>query len=201
MATSCYYISFINPKNYWAYLDSEAVELLMPKRFIKPRTFQLNPDQTIFIGGLVRIDFSGNSKINTSFFVANQLYLHRTKTVKADEIYDAIGCELSYIEELVALDAVIIESGITEIGAAGIAMYDNITSLSIPNTVTAIRGRIGGSGITEITIPESVVVMEGAFKNYDGILGIPFVSKEEADSVWGSNWLDSESNPTFVFNK
>ena len=58
----------------------------MPKKYIKPRTYQLNPDQTIFMGGLVRIDFSGNSKINASFYVSNDLYLHRTKTIQADDI-------------------------------------------------------------------------------------------------------------------
>lgn len=76
----------INPKNFGAYLDFESVNVLMPKKYIKPRTFQLNPDQTIFIGGLVRIDFNGNSKINVSFYVSNDLYLHRTKTIQADEI-------------------------------------------------------------------------------------------------------------------
>ena len=59
----------------------------------------------------------------------------------------------------------------------------------------------GGSGIAEITIPESVIVVSNAFKEYKGTLKITFASKEEADSVWGSNWLDAGSNPTFIFYK
>lgn len=78
----------INPHNFGAYLDSESVNILRPKKFIKPRTYQLNPDQTIFLGGLVRIDFSGNSKINVNFYVSNDLYLHRTKTIQADHIIE-----------------------------------------------------------------------------------------------------------------
>lgn len=76
----------INPNHFGAYLNYESINLLMPKKYIKPRTYQLNPDQTIFMGGLVRIDFSGNSKINASFYVANELYLHRTKTIQATNI-------------------------------------------------------------------------------------------------------------------
>lgn len=76
----------INPRNYGAYLENESVKILTVKKYIKPRTFQLNPDQTIFLGGLARIDFSGENKINASFYVANELYLHRTKTIQANHI-------------------------------------------------------------------------------------------------------------------
>lgn len=78
----------INPHNFGAYLDSESVNVLRPKKFIKPRTFQLNPDQTIFLGGLARIDFEGMGKINASFYVSNDLYLHRTKSIQANRIFD-----------------------------------------------------------------------------------------------------------------
>lgn len=76
----------INPKNFNAYLDNQSVNCLMVKKFIKPRTYQLNPDQTIFLGGLARIDFKGENKINASFYVSNDLYLHRTKTIQADQL-------------------------------------------------------------------------------------------------------------------
>ena len=78
----------INPSNYYAYLNSESVDLLTPKSYLKPRTYQLNPDQTIFLGGLVSLEFSGESKSNVSFYVANQLYIHRTKTINAKNIFN-----------------------------------------------------------------------------------------------------------------
>ena len=76
----------INPKNFGAYLENESVKILTVKKYIKPRTFQLNPDQTIFLGGLASIDFYGENKINASFFVSNELYLHRTKTIQKEHI-------------------------------------------------------------------------------------------------------------------
>lgn len=77
----------INPHNFGSYLESDSVNILRPKKFIKPRTYQLNTDQTIFLGGLVRLDFSSDSKINVTFYVSNDLYIHRTKTIQADHIY------------------------------------------------------------------------------------------------------------------
>ncbi len=78
----------INPSNYYAYLNSDSVSMLTPKSFLKPRTYQLNPDQTIFLGGLASLEFSGDAKSNVSFFVANQLYIHRTKTINSDALFE-----------------------------------------------------------------------------------------------------------------
>ena len=78
----------INYRSYGAYLDYESVKVLTPKSYLKPKTFQLNPDQTIFLGGLARIDFTSGEKINVSFYTSNDLYLHRTKTINADNIYE-----------------------------------------------------------------------------------------------------------------
>lgn len=77
----------INKASYGAYLDYESMTILTPKTYLKPRTFQLNPDQTIFLGGLVRLTFTNGEKINVSFYVSNDLYIHRTKTANADTIY------------------------------------------------------------------------------------------------------------------
>ena len=79
----------INPRNFCAYLKGESINILMPKKYIKPRTFQLQSNQTIFLGGLVRFDFSGHEKINVSFYVSNELYIHRTKTINADELFNS----------------------------------------------------------------------------------------------------------------
>lgn len=77
----------INHHSFGAYLDYESVKKLTPKTYLKPKTFQLNNDQTIFLGGLVRLDFISGDKINVSFYTSKDLYLHRTKTINADEIY------------------------------------------------------------------------------------------------------------------
>ena len=78
----------INYRSFGAYLDYESMKVLTPKNYLKPRTYQLNPDQTIFMGGLARIDFIKGDKINVSFYTSNDLYIHRTKTINADNISD-----------------------------------------------------------------------------------------------------------------
>lgn len=77
----------INKRSFGAYLDYESVKKLTPKSYLKPRTFQLKPDQTIFMGGLVKLDFLSGIKINVSFYTSNELYLHRTKTINAEGIF------------------------------------------------------------------------------------------------------------------
>lgn len=76
----------INDKSFNAYLDYESVKILTPKSFLKVRTFQLNKEQTIFLGGLVQLDFIEGENISVSFFVSNDLYLHRTKLINSEKI-------------------------------------------------------------------------------------------------------------------
>lgn len=76
----------INKKSFGAYLDYESIKKVTPGKYIKPKTFQLKSNQTIFLAGLARIDFLSEN-INASFYTSNDLYLHRTKTTNADEVY------------------------------------------------------------------------------------------------------------------
>jgi ribosome biogenesis GTPase A len=78
----------INYRSFGAYLDYDSMKMLMPKSYLKPRTYQLHPDQTIFMGGLAGIDFIKGDKINVSFYTSNDLYIHRTKTINASNIYE-----------------------------------------------------------------------------------------------------------------
>lgn len=78
----------IEPHHFGTYLTSQSLNVLIAEKYIKTRTFQLDSNQTIFLGGLVRIDFFGDEKINASFYVANELYLHRTKTQNAQKVFE-----------------------------------------------------------------------------------------------------------------
>ena len=83
---------FINYHSYQAYLNSHDNEILNAKNYLKPKTYQLNGDQTIYLGGLVRLDFYSEEKINVSFYTSNELYIHRTKRTNADKLYiDKLG--------------------------------------------------------------------------------------------------------------
>lgn len=68
-------------------LDSRDLKYALPKNEIKPRTYQLNDQQTIFIGGLARFDFEKGPRSAVIAYFENNLPLHRTKLVGADEFY------------------------------------------------------------------------------------------------------------------
>lgn len=68
-------------------VDREAYKQVIPSKTIKPVTFQLNSGQTLFLGGLARIDYPQGDRLSMTFYVSNQLYIHRTKLDKADDLY------------------------------------------------------------------------------------------------------------------
>lgn len=72
------------------YLSREDIKTVLPQKEIKPKTFQLNEGQTIFLAGLARVDLiqSEEAKTAMTFYVSNDLYLHRTKTENADALYE-----------------------------------------------------------------------------------------------------------------
>lgn len=76
----------VSKKSFGNYLSYESMQDLRPTTYIKPKTYQLNNDQTIFLGSLCRIEFCEGENISASFYVSNNLYIHRTKTIKADEL-------------------------------------------------------------------------------------------------------------------
>ena len=81
----------INKHQYTHYLTRPSYKLTVPKKEIKPLVFQLNEGQTLFFGGLARLDIiSGETgdRINVVTYFANTINVHRTKTERADELYD-----------------------------------------------------------------------------------------------------------------
>lgn len=75
--------------NLTNHLSHEELKKVIPRREIKPIVYQLNEEQTVFIGGLARFDYEkGPGKQPFVFYNANELQLHRTKLSKADELYE-----------------------------------------------------------------------------------------------------------------
>jgi ribosome biogenesis GTPase YqeH len=80
----------INKHQYMHYLTRPSYKLTVPTREIKPMIYQLNEGQTLFFGGLARLDIiSGETGdvISVVTYFANTLNVHRTKTAKADKLY------------------------------------------------------------------------------------------------------------------
>lgn len=85
----------IQPGQLSYYISAKDIKEITPRKEIKPKSYQLNENQTIFIAGLARFDYiSGNKKQPFVSYFANDLYIHRTKTEKADELYSSQKGEL-----------------------------------------------------------------------------------------------------------
>ncbi|MFC3928267.1 ribosome biogenesis GTPase YqeH [Streptococcus caprae] len=70
------------------YLTAKDLKYISPKKEIKPKTYQLNPEQTLFLGGLARFDYVSGEKQGFTAYFDNNLQLHRTKLAGADAFYD-----------------------------------------------------------------------------------------------------------------
>lgn len=69
------------------YLSAKDLKYISPKKEIKPKTYQLNPAQTLFLGGLGRFDFISGQKQGFTAYFDNHLDLHRTKLEGAEAFY------------------------------------------------------------------------------------------------------------------
>ncbi|QSS99032.1 ribosome biogenesis GTPase YqeH [Pontibacillus sp. ALD_SL1] len=78
----------INRHQMAHYVSEKDLKIITPQKEIKPRVYQLNEDQTLYFGGLARLDFTKGEKHSFVCYFSNQLNIHRTKLEKADELYE-----------------------------------------------------------------------------------------------------------------
>ena len=69
------------------FLDGKDLKLVAPQKQIKPKTYQLNDQQTLFFGGIARFDYNKGPKSGFIAYFENNLYIHRTKLENADDFY------------------------------------------------------------------------------------------------------------------
>lgn len=69
------------------YVSEKELKQIMPNKEIKQRVYQLNEGQTLFFGGLARIDYVEGGKRPLVCYFSNNLNIHRTKTEKANELW------------------------------------------------------------------------------------------------------------------
>lgn len=67
-------------------VDADDLKVIMPENPIKPKVFQLNPEQSLFLGGFVRADFVSGERQSFTVYVSNDLNIHRTKLERADHM-------------------------------------------------------------------------------------------------------------------
>ncbi len=69
------------------FLGAKDLKLIAPQKAIKPKIYQLMPQQTLFLGGLARFDYIKGKKQGFVAYLGNQLLVHRTKLANADSFY------------------------------------------------------------------------------------------------------------------
>lgn len=84
----------VNIHHYGYYLTPESLNLLIPKTYLKPRTYQIFTKQSFLIGSLCQIDCIVQSPCSISFYISNDLYIHRCKTSNVKKIKEAHPNEL-----------------------------------------------------------------------------------------------------------
>lgn len=77
----------INHHQMAHYVDEADLKTITPKKEIKPKVYQLNEAQTLYFGGLGRLDYIEGGRRSFVVYLANDIHIHRTKTEKADELY------------------------------------------------------------------------------------------------------------------
>ncbi len=70
------------------YLGKKDLRIISPNKEIKPKAYQLNPGQTLFLGGLARFDFIQGERSSFIAYVSNDVLIHRTKLENADGFYE-----------------------------------------------------------------------------------------------------------------
>lgn len=78
----------INDNQITHYISPKALRTVTPKKEVKPKGYQLDGNQTLFFGGLARLDFVKGEKGTFVCYFSDELKIHRTKLEKADHLYE-----------------------------------------------------------------------------------------------------------------
>ncbi|MFS0861638.1 ribosome biogenesis GTPase YqeH [Fredinandcohnia sp. 179-A 10B2 NHS] len=78
----------INHHQMAHFVSGKELKIITPKKEIKPKVFQLNERQTLFFGGLARLDFVSGKRQSLVCYISNLINIHRTKLENADELYE-----------------------------------------------------------------------------------------------------------------
>lgn len=84
----------MNPHQMAHFIKKDDLKRVMPRKELKPKVYQLNEAQTLFFGGLVRVDYISGGRRSLICYVSNELYIHRTKLEQADDLFEKQRGEL-----------------------------------------------------------------------------------------------------------
>ncbi|UFT97846.1 ribosome biogenesis GTPase YqeH [Radiobacillus kanasensis] len=78
----------INRAQISHYVSEADLKVITPTKEVKPRVYQLNDKQTLFFGGLARLDFEKGDRSSFICYFSNTLNIHRTKLDNASDLYE-----------------------------------------------------------------------------------------------------------------
>lgn len=78
----------VNKKQMVHYVSEKDLNIITPKKEIKPRVYQLEKDQSLFLGGLARFDIIGGVDNSYICYISNEVKIHRTSLSNADSLYE-----------------------------------------------------------------------------------------------------------------
>lgn len=137
----------INHHQMAHHIDNSELKYITPKKEIKPKVYQQNAGQTLYIGALARFDFIKGERSAFTVYVANDLPIHRTKLEKADALYEEHKGELlsppseKYIDQLPELvrHEFAVKEGKTDVVISGLGWI----TVQHPNVVVAAHAPKG----------------------------------------------------------
>lgn len=84
--------------------SNEMLKSILPKSELKPITYQLKEKQTLYFGGLARVDYMKGSEKSFVCFAPKTIQIHRTKLENADGLYDRHKTLKPEIESITSID-------------------------------------------------------------------------------------------------
>lgn len=76
----------INEKDTLNQILPESYKKIVPNTEIKPITYQITDGNTVCLGGLGFLSFKAKTSVSVTVYSSRNLYLHRTKTSKLEEL-------------------------------------------------------------------------------------------------------------------
>lgn len=87
----------LDEESFITYIDNDLLKEIMPLKTIKAKSFQVYDNQSYSIEGLVDFDVKPKSNVTISFYINNNLEVHRTKLSNIDRYFNNNSFKLSYL--------------------------------------------------------------------------------------------------------
>ncbi len=78
----------VNETQMTHFIDNKDLKKILPQSELKPMVFQLHNEQTLYFGGLGRIDYLQGDQASFITYFSPYIKIHRTKMINADDLYN-----------------------------------------------------------------------------------------------------------------